>query len=145
MHNGEQPTFDAAQLAGEVLSQNPVLGEKIAQALGIRQELAPLALREAVRFMYLVAHNHSGRLTPSHRVDLAWHEFILCTRVYQEFCETNFGRMIHHFPGGSTRENRFKYVRTLQHYAKAFGKPDEFYWGSLTAVTPTDCGACESF
>lgn len=35
---------------------------------------------------------------PSHVVDVAWHEFILYTRDYQQFCERGFGRFLHHVP-----------------------------------------------
>ncbi|MDE1465610.1 glycine-rich domain-containing protein [Spartinivicinus poritis] len=35
---------------------------------------------------------------PSQVVDLAWHEFILFTKRYQEFCEKAFGYFLHHTP-----------------------------------------------
>ncbi len=35
---------------------------------------------------------------PSQVVDCAWHEFILFTRQYQQFCNTAFGRFLHHTP-----------------------------------------------
>ncbi|MGH8584811.1 MAG: glycine-rich domain-containing protein [Gammaproteobacteria bacterium] len=35
---------------------------------------------------------------PSQIVDEAWHEFILCTREYAEFCQQAFGRFLHHTP-----------------------------------------------
>lgn len=35
---------------------------------------------------------------PSQVVDLAWHEFILFTRQYQQFCNGAFGRFLHHTP-----------------------------------------------
>lgn len=35
---------------------------------------------------------------PSQAVDEVWHEFILSTRVYQEFCDKAFGRYLHHTP-----------------------------------------------
>jgi len=35
---------------------------------------------------------------PSQVVDVAWHEFILSTRVYQEFCQKGFGRFLQHIP-----------------------------------------------
>ena len=35
---------------------------------------------------------------PSQAVDVAWHEFILATRLYQRFCERGFGRFLHHTP-----------------------------------------------
>jgi hypothetical protein len=35
---------------------------------------------------------------PSQVVDVAWHEFILFTRNYREFCRKSFGRFLHHTP-----------------------------------------------
>ena len=101
-------------------------------------------LREVLRFLYLVAHHNSGKLTPARRVDLVWHEFILCTRAYQEFCEQQFGRMIHHHPGGSDQENRRQFAETLRRYRQCFGTPDPSYWGT-GHVDAGDCGGCESF
>lgn len=35
---------------------------------------------------------------PSQVVDVAWHEFILFTRQYQDFCRKGLGRFLHHTP-----------------------------------------------
>lgn len=35
---------------------------------------------------------------PSQAVDDAWHEFILFTRQYEKFCQSAFGRFLHHTP-----------------------------------------------
>lgn len=35
---------------------------------------------------------------PSQAVDVAWHEFILFTRDYHQFCKKVFGRYLHHTP-----------------------------------------------
>ena len=35
---------------------------------------------------------------PSQAVDVAWHEFILFTRQYQQFCQQALGRFLHHVP-----------------------------------------------
>lgn len=35
---------------------------------------------------------------PSQAVDMLWHEFILHTRNYQQFCRQAFGRFLHHTP-----------------------------------------------
>ena len=35
---------------------------------------------------------------PSRAVDTAWHEFILHTKIYQDFCENAFGYFLHHTP-----------------------------------------------
>ena len=35
---------------------------------------------------------------PSQAVDDAWHEFILFTRQYNQYCQSAFGRFLHHTP-----------------------------------------------
>lgn len=40
---------------------------------------------------------------PSQVVDVAWHEFILFTRLYQKFCAEALGRFLHHTPAEAMR------------------------------------------
>jgi len=40
---------------------------------------------------------------PSQVVDAAWHEFILFTRDYRDFCQRGLGRFIHHVPAEAMR------------------------------------------
>jgi hypothetical protein len=40
---------------------------------------------------------------PSQAVDDAWHEFILFTRQYAQFCRSAFGRFLHHTPAEAMR------------------------------------------
>ncbi|HRJ70045.1 MAG TPA: hypothetical protein PK812_10590 [Beijerinckiaceae bacterium] len=50
---------------------------------------------------FFIAHLRSGRAyvaMPSQAADELWHEFILYTRAYQEFCDQAFGRFLHHTP-----------------------------------------------
>jgi|SRR5688572_15260138 len=50
---------------------------------------------------FFIAHLMSGRMfvaMPSQIVDDLWHEFILYTRDYKEFCAEAFGRFMHHAP-----------------------------------------------
>ncbi|QLG89185.1 hypothetical protein HQ393_13550 [Chitinibacter bivalviorum] len=58
---------------------------------------------------YFRLHRYSKRATlamPSRIVDDFWHEFILHTAVYQEFCQKALGRFIHHTPAESTVESK---------------------------------------
>ena len=105
--------------------------------------VARRALQEVLRFMFLV-FLADDILTPSQRVDLAWHEFILTTRPYHKFCEKHFGQYIHHSPGGTDEENRTQFQRTLQLYREHFDAPDDYFWGhNCLDLSDTACGACE--
>ncbi len=50
---------------------------------------------------FFLAHLKSGRLyvaMPSQVADDLWHEFILYTKHYDQFCKQAFGRFLHHTP-----------------------------------------------
>lgn len=50
---------------------------------------------------FFLAHHHAGYRfvsMPSQAADDLWHEFILFTRAYEEFCRKAFGRFFHHTP-----------------------------------------------
>lgn len=43
-----------------------------------------------------------GKENPSAYVDEAWHEFILHTQLYGDFCRERYGRFVHHTPTSPT-------------------------------------------
>ncbi|MCZ4279663.1 hypothetical protein O4H49_02660 [Kiloniella laminariae] len=55
---------------------------------------------DGLRDYFHICHQAGKRMVsmPSQVVDVAWHEFILFTRDYGEFCERAFGRFLHHTP-----------------------------------------------
>jgi len=76
-------------LAGKLRAAHP----------GLSQRDAELVLRGLRQFF--MAHLRSGRkfvAMPSKVVDTAWHEFILHTQGYQNWCKAAFGGMLHHSP-----------------------------------------------
>lgn len=54
----------------------------------------------ALRQFFLVYLRANGRYVsmPSQAVDDLWHEFILYTRDYRDYCKQAFGRFFHHTP-----------------------------------------------
>ena len=137
--------FDHAALAESVLRDKPVLFGKLRAACDVDEVGAHAAMTEVLRFMNLCAYAATGPLTPSQRVDDAWHELILCTGYYADFCDRHFGRFVHHDPGGSDDQNARQFRETLRLYSCHFGTPPDEYWGHRPATAPTaDCGGCES-
>lgn len=126
----------------ELLHDADLLYEKVGQALRCPPQHAEIALREVIRFLCLVADSDTGILTPSRPVDLAWHELILFTRVYMNFCDEFFGRYIHHTPARPDESNLRQYERTLQQYQERFGPADIRFWPNPTVNA--NCGACET-
>lgn len=58
------------------------------------------AVLDALRDYFIFCHQAGRRMLamPSQAVDDAWHEFILFTRQYDNFCRHAFGRFLHHTP-----------------------------------------------
>lgn len=57
-------------------------------------------LRQYLQFCNTSIHETVSM--PSRAVDTAWHEFILFTRDYNQFCERGIGRFLHHLPAEGT-------------------------------------------
>lgn len=53
-----------------------------------------------------LAGNNGMVAMPSRVVDVAWHEFILTTRQYEEFCNNGFGRFLHHTPAAAAETSQ---------------------------------------
>jgi hypothetical protein len=142
--------FDHLALAKALLVTQPVLRQRLVPLVDkkgsagankddFNEDRAAALLTEVLRFLNLVACT-GQRLTPAEIVDRAWHEFILCTRTYGEFCQRHFGRMVHHEPGGESDENRRQFKQTLRLYQQNFGPPPARFWHFASSP----CGACQT-
>lgn len=135
------------QAAQEILDSCPLLGVKLSRALFCQASECRAALTEVIKFMLLAAESLEGPITPSARVDLAWHEFILFTRTYTRFCEEKLGKMVHHEPSNDHENNSRQYAQTLRRYRVVFGEPPTDYWGGVDGFAGREsafCGSCES-
>jgi hypothetical protein len=106
----------------------PLLIPRIADEHTYSLKYAEGALREAKRMLYLTAVTGEP-VSPSERIDPAWHEMLMFTRWYQEFC-AYIGTFIHHDPTPGVPDGGKLYERTKELYEKQFGSiPDSQYWG----------------
>ena len=73
------------------------LGQELRRRYPSLQSLGPAnrGLRQWLRIQ-VVARDMLGM--PSLAVDLLWHEFILHTEAYDQFCRRAYGRKLHHYP-----------------------------------------------
>src|SRR5262245_45930187 len=74
------------------------LEDKLEEILG-DDRYSEIAL-DGLRAWYLACLHAGGELIgmPSKTVDIAWHEMILRTREYHDFCQKAFGGYLHHSP-----------------------------------------------
>jgi hypothetical protein len=135
--------FDPQTLAQTLLLQHPALVQKICKATLASASDAEHGLTETLKFLALANENSASECSPSQRVDLVWHEFILFTRLYANFCQQNFGKYIHHEPSADGKACSSTYQHTLDLYRQRFGAPDPDWW-SVNEKEPADCGMCDA-
>ncbi|HSI37571.1 MAG TPA: hypothetical protein VK946_00705 [Methylotenera sp.] len=81
--------------------------------------LVSKALRQYFLTYHRAKYKHVSM--PSEVVDDLWHEFILYTRNYEQFCKRAFGRFFHHTPAvvlGNDKKNNAGLRRTWWHACK---------------------------
>lgn len=76
------------------------LQEKLGQKYPHLNQTQLSVLQKAMRQYFLMCLNANKRMVsmPSLAVDDFWHEFILNTKVYRDFCNGAFGRYLDHVP-----------------------------------------------
>ncbi|WP_459212642.1 glycine-rich domain-containing protein [Aquimarina rhabdastrellae] len=129
----------------KIIEETPILKKKISIALEQEPIKEEALLEEVLKFLYLVTV-YKQTLSPSYWVDQAWHEFILCTRLYHHYCTQYLGRYIHHTPDDNTLNNQSNFKQTIKLYILHFGAPDKKIWGdwAYEEWSEAQCGACSS-
>jgi len=76
----------------------PFVVHRLGKEGNIPKGLVDEAILEWRKFMVCVLHSGGpvGMISPV--IDEVWHAFILHTREYAEFCQSIFGRFVHHAP-----------------------------------------------
>lgn len=138
----QSPTLDAVD-AYEVPS---FLALRISRIHNVPEDFARNLIREAKRMLFLSALSMDS-VAPSDRVDWAWHEMIMFTEFYRDFCKF-IGAFIHHVPNpppekdereetwediqktlGLPRNGSTTYNKTKKLYEQFFHqKPDPLFW-----------------
>ena len=89
--------YDQIDDVGGLAARYDAVVRRIAREHRVSRGVASRWFEDAIRFLDM-CHASPGALSPSRTVDKAWHEFLLFTRDYQQFCEERYGRFIHHQP-----------------------------------------------
>ena len=88
------------------------------------------AILEYKKFMYLAASNEE-MVSPSEIVDIVWHQHLIFTKSYKEFCQV-LNKKIEHIPSTHIATQKETFVRakqrTTQLYEVNFGKQPFEFW-----------------
>jgi hypothetical protein len=79
--------------------QNEKVLYRLQTKLRLDKDQAELLFKDTKRFLFLAANfKDRGPLSPSAAIDDGWHEFLMFTEDYQNFCSEHFGEFLHHRP-----------------------------------------------
>ena len=117
--------------------KNPKLTRAFAHKTNTSIKEVEAIFTELKKFLFLSAISKE-MLSPSNKVDELWHQFILFTKDYRNFCITFFGKFIEHEPfitDVNERENGNppeSYLRTyILLYVFFEEVPNSKYWDEV--------------
>lgn len=130
---------------------HPALKERMVVKIGWTPEFTDELFDEMKKFLYLCATN-DGAMAPPEGIDEIWHNFILFTGDYADYCKSKVGFFLHHQPltQAQRASSDGSMVRnTLEAAERTFGPLSE-HW-AFTKIPgscgPGQCGAstnCQS-
>lgn len=103
---------------------------------------------EVKRYLVLVASEPRPWDMHSLRVDEAWHQFILFTKPYAEYCQRFFGRYLHHSPNPTADpgpagagpvdepDASMSFAEFRQRYQERFGPQLPDFWLDRRSLSP---------
>ncbi|TMC06755.1 MAG: hypothetical protein E6J41_17765 [Chloroflexi bacterium] len=110
---------------------------------GMEPATVERSIEELRKYFKLIAHGYRDLGMTSPEVDAAWHALILHTRDYAEFCQSVFGRFIHHRPlRGAEVADVAPAANLHRAYSAVFGTPDPRVWQEVTKCNGG--GKCQS-
>ena len=94
------------------------------------KDFTDAAILEYKKFMYLAATS-DFMVSPSDIIDVVWHQHLIFTQSYQEFC-TMIGKQVQHVPSTHNRDEHEKFrqakERTIKFYTENFGDYPRAIW-----------------
>jgi hypothetical protein len=134
---------EPAQLMEALTHKAPFLIEKLLkEQIADTPQHGEALFAEAIKYLILCHLYPEKRWDMFSRlIDEAWHQFVLFTSQYLEFCRRYFGRYVHHAPGNSPgmaqREGSLAgtFADFKDHYECMFGGPLPALWQDAKSVT----------
>ncbi len=119
---------------------HPALKERMVVKVGWTEDFTNELFEEMKCFLYLCATNE-GAMAPPEDIDEIWHNFILFTGDYAEYCKATVGTFLHHQPltvAQRAQSDGSMIDRTLAAARAAFGDDLSSHWEF--SKIPGSCG-----
>jgi hypothetical protein len=101
-------------------------------------------ITDTISFLTVCATNPHQQFRPSRQVDLGWHQFILNTHDYAEFCDRVAGRFIHHVPDEFAPPERRATTDVLAPTVEAIKAAGLPFHPELWATGEGSCSQCHA-
>ncbi|PIR83544.1 hypothetical protein COU18_02560 [Candidatus Kaiserbacteria bacterium CG10_big_fil_rev_8_21_14_0_10_51_14] len=123
--------------------RNPEIIARYEDELGLIHAEAVVLFADVKRFLYLCAVE-PGAKAPTRKIDVGWHEFMLYSRDYREFCLRALGQVIDHAPNSYLHpvEDQRDLVRTTRSMAEAMFGELSTNWHVPHGDSESPCTAC---
>lgn len=130
------PVAPAVNVKALNYANERIIDRLVTEGMMSRDE-AYVLFADMLKFLSLTGNGK--KLSPPAKIDFAWHNFILHTRDYAEFCQNCFGYFIHHEPGdGLTGTSpRWDVSETVRLISDTFGELSS-NWDNIRGAT---CGS----
>ncbi len=108
----------------------PFLKERLVGKVFLNDESYEKSFKEFKRYISLIILGHKNVAMTSKSVDIIWHQFIIFTKEYHEFCYKFFGRYLHHVPETSSTPIKVDdRNRIFDAYKDVFNEDAPDVWG----------------
>lgn len=122
---------------GALTYQNPFVVRKFAERYGVPIEQASRQFEEVKKFLLICALT-TECCSPTKLLDDIWHEFIIHTKAYQDYCERYIGKFIHHRPTDGSFNGSRRVTKELA--IKLFSNLDPDIWVLTEEAICDSCG-----
>ncbi|AYV75463.1 MAG: hypothetical protein Terrestrivirus1_337 [Terrestrivirus sp.] len=94
---------------------------------------------ELERFLGLMLENND--ISPNNLIDEIWHDFILETELYYNYCIKKFGRIVNHSiirSNDSDEDKQTRFNKTVSLYYEKYNEIDDNFWRKDTIYNSFD-------
>jgi len=141
---GKVQTLKEPKILKRILSfRAPEIPKRIAQKANISIGEAEKLFTETLKYLYICRQARKIKIpiSPSIVIDDSWHNFILFTKKYAQFCEEYVVEFIHYIPDtGNSNPERYIISRNIAQSLLEYLYPA--IWPEISVSA--DCSVCQS-